>query len=168
MPSAAPSADPSAQAENVSSTKRRAADSSLAGTASAPSQARRSGWDAAIHPQPAAKARSPGAIAVLSQPGTSANAACRYVASARLAGAGQCGHSAHGGQVPREVGCASWAQPAGTRIAATKKAKARTMWVIYLEMGVALALLILIVWWTWPAKPREDRPQREGREGGPR
>ena len=26
------------------------------------------------------------------------------------------------------------------------------MWVIYLEMGLALALLILIVWWTWPAK----------------
>ena len=26
------------------------------------------------------------------------------------------------------------------------------MWVIYLEMGVAFALLILIVWWTWPAK----------------
>jgi hypothetical protein len=26
------------------------------------------------------------------------------------------------------------------------------MWVIYLEMGVALAMLILIVWWTWPAK----------------
>ena len=26
------------------------------------------------------------------------------------------------------------------------------MWVIYLEMGVALTLLILIVWWTWPAK----------------
>ena len=38
------------------------------------------------------------------------------------------------------------------------------MWVIYLEMGVALALLILIVWWTWPAKrvdkaPEDDRPQ---------
>ena len=36
------------------------------------------------------------------------------------------------------------------------------MWVIYLEMGVALALLILIVWWTWPAKrpggtPKDDR-----------
>ena len=30
------------------------------------------------------------------------------------------------------------------------------MWVIYLEMGVALALLILIVWWTWPAKPTVD------------
>jgi len=24
------------------------------------------------------------------------------------------------------------------------------MWVIYLEVGVALALLLLIVWWTWP------------------
>ena len=28
------------------------------------------------------------------------------------------------------------------------------MWVIYLEMGVALALLILIVWWTWPARKK--------------
>ena len=26
------------------------------------------------------------------------------------------------------------------------------MWVIYLEMGVALALLVLIVWWTWPSE----------------
>jgi hypothetical protein len=34
------------------------------------------------------------------------------------------------------------------------------MWVIYLEMGVALALLILIVWWTWPAK----RPGRETKD----
>jgi uncharacterized iron-regulated membrane protein len=33
------------------------------------------------------------------------------------------------------------------------------MWVIYLEMGVAFALLILIVWWTWPAK-RPDRAPR--------
>lgn len=31
------------------------------------------------------------------------------------------------------------------------------MWVIYLEMGVALALLILIVWFTRPRK-REDAP----------
>ena len=30
------------------------------------------------------------------------------------------------------------------------------MWVIYLEMGVALALLILIVWWTWPANRTGD------------
>jgi len=27
------------------------------------------------------------------------------------------------------------------------------MWVVYLEMGVALALAVLIVWWTWPKKP---------------
>ena len=30
------------------------------------------------------------------------------------------------------------------------------MWVIYLEMGVALAMLILIVWWTWPVKRTGD------------
>ena len=42
------------------------------------------------------------------------------------------------------------------------------MWVIYLEMGVALALLILIVWWTWPAKrPGDDDPaDPEPRQGG--
>jgi len=26
------------------------------------------------------------------------------------------------------------------------------MWVIYLEVGVVLALAALIVWWTWPKK----------------
>jgi uncharacterized membrane protein YqjE len=30
------------------------------------------------------------------------------------------------------------------------------MWVVILEMLVALALLVLIVWWTWPQK-RKDR-----------
>jgi hypothetical protein len=40
-------------------------------------------------------------------------------------------------------------QPAATsRIAA--------MWVILLEMAVALAILILIVWWTWPKKRKDD------------
>jgi hypothetical protein len=35
------------------------------------------------------------------------------------------------------------------------------MWVIYLEMGLALALLILIVWWTWPAKrPGDEREKK--------
>jgi hypothetical protein len=34
------------------------------------------------------------------------------------------------------------------------------MWVIYyLEMGVALELLILIVWWNWPAKRPEGEPR---------
>jgi hypothetical protein len=27
------------------------------------------------------------------------------------------------------------------------------MWVVYLEMGVALVLAVLIVWWTWPKNP---------------
>lgn len=34
------------------------------------------------------------------------------------------------------------------------------MWVIFLEMGVALVLLILIVWWTWPKK----KPHKDGKE----
>jgi hypothetical protein len=34
------------------------------------------------------------------------------------------------------------------------------MWVIYLEMGFALALAILIVWWTLP---RKRPPQDAGR-----
>jgi hypothetical protein len=44
--------------------------------------------------------------------------------------------------------------------------KARTMWVIYLEMSVALALLVLIVWFTRPRKRPDDEspraPQRDG------
>ena len=38
-------------------------------------------------------------------------------------------------------------QPAATTT--MKRRSAREMWVIYLEMGVALALLALIVWFTW-------------------
>jgi len=30
------------------------------------------------------------------------------------------------------------------------------MWVILLEMGVALALALLIVWWTFPKKRSRD------------
>jgi len=33
------------------------------------------------------------------------------------------------------------------------------MWVIYIEMGVALAVLILIVWWTRPVKRTEEAPK---------
>jgi len=36
------------------------------------------------------------------------------------------------------------------------------MWVIYLEMGLALALAILIVWWTWPRR----RPPQDAERGG--
>ena len=43
------------------------------------------------------------------------------------------------------------------------------MWVIYLEMGLALALAILIVWWTWPRKTPDredagDRPDQDKKE----
>jgi hypothetical protein len=38
------------------------------------------------------------------------------------------------------------------------------MWVIYLEMGAALAILILIVWWTWPAKRPDSRPKDDAPE----
>lgn len=34
------------------------------------------------------------------------------------------------------------------------------MWVIFLEAGVALALLLIIVWATWPK--RRDGATREG------
>jgi hypothetical protein len=30
------------------------------------------------------------------------------------------------------------------------------MWVVYLEMGLALALAVFIVWWTLPKKPPKD------------
>ena len=30
------------------------------------------------------------------------------------------------------------------------------MWVILLEMAVVLAILILIVWWTWPKKRKDE------------
>jgi hypothetical protein len=30
------------------------------------------------------------------------------------------------------------------------------MWVLFLEMAVALAILILIVWVTWPKKRKDD------------
>jgi len=38
------------------------------------------------------------------------------------------------------------------------------MWVIFLEMGVALGLLLLIVWWTWPKKRPQDKDAPEDRQ----
>ena len=40
------------------------------------------------------------------------------------------------------------------------------MWVIYVEMGVALALLFLIVWFTWPRKRADDENPRPPRQDG--
>jgi hypothetical protein len=30
------------------------------------------------------------------------------------------------------------------------------MWVVYIEMLLALGLAIFIVWWTWPKKKKDD------------
>jgi hypothetical protein len=46
----------------------------------------------------------------------------------------------------------SGVQAATSRISAGSARE--KMWVIYLEAGVALALLLLIVWWTWPKKKK--------------
>lgn len=55
---------------------------------------------------------------------------------------------------------------APSRIAAlpTTLAEIRSMWVIFLEMGVALGLLLLIVWWTWPKKRPQDKDTPEDRQ----
>ena len=34
------------------------------------------------------------------------------------------------------------------------------MWWLLLEAGLALAVLIHIVWWTWPKKPRDGERDR--------
>jgi H+/gluconate symporter-like permease len=70
------------------------------------------------------------------------------------------GHAGAAGAI--RCGCS--AQPATTRIAAAGNARVRKMWVIYLEMGLAFALLILIVWWTWPAKRPEQAPKEQARK----
>jgi len=47
----------------------------------------------------------------------------------------------------------SCAQPAASTITAR-------MWVVILEMSLALALAAFIVWWTWPGKGgRDDKDQ---------
>ena len=35
------------------------------------------------------------------------------------------------------------------------------LWLLLLEAGVALALLVFIVWWTWPRRPSGG----DGKEG---
>jgi uncharacterized integral membrane protein len=57
------------------------------------------------------------------------------------------GHCGHGGE--------SGAQPAASTIDARR---ALRMWVVYIEIVLALALAVFIVWWTWP-KNKNDRDQ---------
>jgi hypothetical protein len=62
------------------------------------------------------------------------------------------GHWGQAGQAPAAVHDTdsglggTRAQPASITI----KIRRNRMWVVYLEMGVALALAVLIVWWTRP------------------
>jgi len=37
------------------------------------------------------------------------------------------------------------------------------MWLIFLEAGVALGLLLFIVWWTWPSGPKEPKDKEAPR-----
>src|SRR5262245_4054144 len=111
--------------------------------ARAASQLRLSALPAAMRAHPDAKAASPGASRASVQPGISEKAAGVYFASGPRTGAGQAGQSAQGGHARWPLPPAgSSAQPAATRIAIRGTARARTMWVIYLEMGLALALAI--------------------------
>jgi hypothetical protein len=87
------------------------------------------------------KARKLGSSGTACQPGSAAKAHSRYCARS---GAGFAG--AH----PRQGASPNGAQPAA---AATISAKAsRRMWIVYVEMAVALLAAGLIVWLTWPRK----------------
>jgi hypothetical protein len=83
----------------------------------------------------------------LGHPGSASNAYSTYcaVSGAGLAMPG--GHCGHGGD--------SGAQAATSTINGRRVPR---MWVVYLEILLALALAVFIVWWTWPKK-RKDRDQ---------
>ena len=124
------------------SKKRRAPASSptaiVVAVPQAPSKA------AGARGQPARKARRLGSSCVLSQPGSAAKVVSTYCARS---GAGLVGGGGHTGQ----GFSGSCVQPALSRIS---NQTSRAMWVVYLEMGLALALAVLIVWFTWPRKPK--------------
>ena len=55
---------------------------------------------------------------------------------------------------------AVWGGALASRIeawACAPRLRGPRLWVIFLEMGVALGLLGLIVWWTWPKKRPQDK-----------
>jgi hypothetical protein len=37
----------------------------------------------------------------------------------------------------------------------------QSMWIFLLEAGVALGLLLFIVWWTWPRSDNKDDSERK-------
>ena len=101
----------------------------------------------AILAQPETNASRLGSRLAHCQPGSVENSAGSYVACSAT-GFGGCGHAGQTGHEGHCGGCTDAHPAANSTIAA--------MWVIFLEMAVALALLILIVWWTWPRKRKDD------------
>ena len=80
------------------------------------------------------------------------------------AGAGAwigCAAIATGGDASGRIAAGPQATSAApSRIAHVNSNTGRAMWVIFLEMGAALGMLLLIVWWTWPKKRPEDEDKR--------
>jgi hypothetical protein len=53
-------------------------------------------------------------------------------------------------------------QPAATTAITTIANRTNLrMWVIYIEILLALALAAFIVWWTWPKKNKDDRTKSD-------
>jgi len=69
----------------------------------------------------------------------------------RASQAGVAGHA--------DSGAGNGAQAAAVRMRPAKR-RPRAVWVVLLEMGLALGLAVFIVWWTWPKKrdPGDDDP----------
>jgi hypothetical protein len=86
------------------------------------------------------KARRLGSSAVLSQPGSAENVVGTYCARSGPGGFGGGGQTGQGFS-------GTWTQPAISRI---KSGSQCLMWVVYLEIVLALALAAFIVWFTWP------------------
>jgi hypothetical protein len=90
--------------------------------------------------QPAMNARRLDSRLAFCHPGSAANELSMYCARSGAGfGGGQTGH----GFSP------SWAQPA---ISTIRRQAKRAMWIVYLEMLVAVAIAAAIVWFTWPRK----------------
>ncbi len=134
-----PSADTSAYGWKVASKKRRAAASSPGAIAEASAHASISAPLA--RGQPERKARRLGSSGVSPQPGSASNDHGRYCA--RSSG------GLTGGQAGQGASRSGAQAAAATRMSARAS---RRLWIVYLEMAVALALAGLIVWLTWPKK----------------
>jgi hypothetical protein len=94
--------------------------------------------------QPATNARRLGSRLVLSQPGSAAKEVSTYCARSGAGtglGGGQTGQGFSG----------NCAHAALSRIRSQTN---RAMWIVYLEMALALALAAFIIWFTWPRKKK--------------